>query len=52
MNVARFNFSHGDHAGHQQVLDRVRRIAASKGRIIATMLDTKGAWPLTLNPKP
>ncbi|GBF99836.1 pyruvate kinase [Raphidocelis subcapitata] len=42
MNVARFNFSHGDHAGHKEVLDRVRAVAAAKGKHIATMLDTKG----------
>ena len=42
MNVARFNFSHGDHAGHKEVLDRVRKVAAAKGRQIAVALDTKG----------
>ena len=42
MNVARFNFSHGDHAGHKAVLDRVRAVAAAKGKHVATMLDTKG----------
>jgi pyruvate kinase len=42
MNVARFNFSHGDHAGHKEVLDRVRAVAAAKGALIATALDTKG----------
>lgn len=26
MNVARFNFSHGDHAGHKEVLDRLRKV--------------------------
>jgi pyruvate kinase len=26
MNVARFNFSHGDHAGHLEVLERVRKV--------------------------
>jgi pyruvate kinase len=26
MNVARFNFSHGDHEGHAQVLERVRKV--------------------------
>jgi pyruvate kinase len=27
MNVARFNFSHGDHAGHGEVLERVRKVS-------------------------
>jgi pyruvate kinase len=26
MNVARFNFSHGDHAGHADVLQRLRKV--------------------------
>ena len=31
MSVARFNFSHGDHAGHQACLDRLRQAAKNKG---------------------
>mmetsp|Transcript_2062 Transcript_2062/g.4777 ORF Transcript_2062/g.4777 Transcript_2062/m.4777 type:complete len:544 (+) Transcript_2062:83-1714(+) len=42
MNVARFNFSHGDHEGHGQTLDRLRKVAAGKSRNIAVLLDTKG----------
>jgi len=42
MNVARFNFSHGDHEGHKNVLERLRSVAASKSRNVAVLLDTKG----------
>mmetsp|Transcript_24730 Transcript_24730/g.44560 ORF Transcript_24730/g.44560 Transcript_24730/m.44560 type:complete len:729 (-) Transcript_24730:1196-3382(-) len=42
MNIARFNFSHGTHTDHQQVLDRLRSVAMGKGVSIATLLDTKG----------
>jgi pyruvate kinase len=36
MNVARFNFSHGDHKGHGEVLERLRKVAAQKARNIGT----------------
>jgi pyruvate kinase len=42
MNAARFNFSHGDHPGHLSVLERLRKVAKSKARNIAVLLDTKG----------
>jgi pyruvate kinase len=42
MSVARFNFSHGDHAGHQACLDRLRQAAANKNSHVAVLLDTKG----------
>ena len=42
MNVARMNFSHGDHAEHFRRLSAVRQAAAELGVEIATMLDTKG----------
>lgn len=42
MNVARLNFSHGDHAGHGAVLERIRQAAKNKSRDIAILLDTKG----------
>lgn len=42
MDLARFNFSHGDHKGHGAVLERVRTAAKSKQRNIGIMLDTKG----------
>lgn len=42
MNVARFNFSHGDHAEHQMKLERARKAAKELGLPLATMQDTKG----------
>jgi pyruvate kinase len=32
MNVARFNFSHGDHAGHGEVLHRLRKVRLGNGQ--------------------
>ncbi len=42
MNCARFNFSHGDHAGHQKRIDAVKAAAQKTGQIISLILDTKG----------
>ena len=42
MNCARFNFSHGDHAGHKQRIEAVRAAAQKMNRVVALMLDTKG----------
>jgi pyruvate kinase len=42
MNVARFNFSHGDYEGHGRMLAMVRNIEEEIKRPIATILDTKG----------
>mmetsp|Transcript_55601 Transcript_55601/g.97432 ORF Transcript_55601/g.97432 Transcript_55601/m.97432 type:complete len:502 (-) Transcript_55601:187-1692(-) len=43
MNVARFNFSHGDHISHFSTLERLREaVAARPGSNVAVMLDTKG----------
>ncbi|KAL7493615.1 hypothetical protein ACHAWT_005205 [Skeletonema menzelii] len=42
MNVARFNFSHGDHEGHKACLDRLRQAAKNKNRHVGVLLDTKG----------
>ena len=42
MNVARLNFSHGDHASHLAVLQRLRGVVAAAGAHTATLLDTKG----------
>ena len=42
MNVARQNFSHGDHEGHKKTHDRVMRLSKETGIPVATLLDTKG----------
>lgn len=42
MNVARFNFSHGDHQEHLERIERVRRCSQKLGRPVALMMDTKG----------
>jgi pyruvate kinase len=42
MDVARFNFSHGDYDGHGRMLEMVRRIEGERHSPIATILDTKG----------
>lgn len=42
MNVARLNFSHGEHAEHKSRIDTVRQVAAQLQVPLAIMLDTKG----------
>ncbi|XRB20844.1 pyruvate kinase [Pseudoscourfieldia marina] len=42
MGIARFNFSHGAHEAHQEVLDRYRKVLAETGSSAAALLDTKG----------
>ena len=42
MNVARLNFSHGDHEYHLKNMTRIRAISQELGKPIAIMLDTRG----------
>jgi len=42
MNVARLNFSHGDHAEQKGRMDMVKKLRAELGLPIAILLDTKG----------
>ena len=42
MNVARFNFSHGSHEYHRQMIEKVRNISKELGIPVAILLDTKG----------
>jgi pyruvate kinase len=59
MDVARINFSHGDHETHGKAIDDVRRIAAEEGAVVAILCDIQGPKirigrianePLTLRP--
>ena len=42
MNVARFNFSHGDHEEHKQRMKIIKEIEEEMGQPIGIMLDTQG----------
>lgn len=42
MNVARFNFSHGNHEDHAKRIAMVRAAALRVGKPVALLLDTKG----------
>ena len=42
MDVARLNFSHGDHADHQRVYRAVRDAADAVGRTVAVLADLQG----------
>ena len=42
MNVARFNFSHGDHATHKRRFEQISKLRDELSLPIATLLDTKG----------
>ncbi|WP_146551085.1 pyruvate kinase [Rummeliibacillus sp. SL167] len=42
MNVARLNFSHGNHEEHAARIQAIREAAKKTGKVIAILLDTKG----------
>ena len=43
LDVARLNFSHGDHESHGLEVEQIRKIVArKKGKSVAILLDTKG----------
>ncbi|MBU0437949.1 pyruvate kinase [Staphylococcus succinus] len=51
MNVARLNFSHGDHAEHKARIDTIREVSKKLGKTVAILLDTKGPEIRTHNMK-
>ncbi|RDW21584.1 pyruvate kinase [Oceanobacillus chungangensis] len=42
MNVARLNFSHGDHDEHLNRIKNIRQASENTGKTVAILLDTKG----------
>ncbi|MFZ5351752.1 MAG: pyruvate kinase [Bacillota bacterium] len=42
MNVARLNFSHGDHEEHKRRIDLIKKVREKLNKPVAIMLDTKG----------
>lgn len=42
MDVARLNFSHGDHADHEASYQRVRKASAATGRAVGILADLQG----------
>ncbi len=42
MNVARINFSHGDHQTHGATIDHIRRIADEENTVVAVLCDIQG----------
>jgi len=42
MNVARINFSHGDHKTHGETIDDIRRLAAEEDTVVAVLCDIQG----------
>ncbi|MBF8983344.1 pyruvate kinase [Lutibacter sp. B2] len=42
LNVARLNFSHGNHEEHKERIDTIKEISEELGMSVAIMLDTKG----------
>lgn len=42
MNIARLNFSHGDHESQTKVIHAIKKVNKEDGRTIGMLLDTKG----------
>ena len=42
MDIARLNFSHGNHEGHGEMISKIKKVREELGLPIAILLDTKG----------
>lgn len=42
MNICRLNFSHNNHEGHLQTINKIRNVCDRSGYLISIMADTKG----------
>jgi len=42
MNVARLNFSHGDHKEHGEKIGLIKKLRKEPGLPVAILIDTKG----------
>ena len=42
MDVARLNFSHGDHEDHRKIISSLRKASKETGRLVAIMMDLQG----------
>lgn len=42
LNVARINFSHGDHETHSRTIDYVREVAAEENTVVSILADIQG----------
>ena len=42
MDVARLNFSHGDHRFHGELIKRIRKVSTRRGRHVAILQDLQG----------
>jgi len=42
MNVARLNFSHGDHQSHLEIIEKIRSVSGELGKPVAILQDLQG----------
>lgn len=48
MNVARFNFSHGEHEWHERIMENVRKVSQKLNKPVAIIADLQGPRVRTL----